>query len=362
MKGANAITSKQMAVYTFVCQTGIGSIIIPSALAKEVGHDGWISIIITGILAIAIAALIASLLKKSGKGILDINRSIFGKIIGTGLNLLIFAYLLAAASAGARAFVNFLRISLLPLTPPTIMSLLILLPSFYMVWQGLKTTARYKICTLFSYAAILIYIILIYKDIRLSFLMPVGEAGIKPLLYSVKTSYFSFIGLELIAVFYTEITDKGNALKWQVLANLSSMLFLAIIIAACTAVFGDKFLPAQNIPLFNLFRVYNLKIIERIDLFMIAIWFFAMSCSIRAYIMASWYSLFKIFKEKKNPYIYALFVFILILVGRIPKDINQAYYFLDIINYSGMGITVLFILCLIISILKKKGDTKHEKG
>ena len=300
--------------------------------------------------------------ENSGKGILDINKLVFGRVIGTGLNFLIFTYLLIAASAGAKIFVTYLRISFFPLTPPLIMSLLILTPSFYMVWYGLKTVARFKTCTLFSYAIILVYIILIYRDIRLTFLMPVGEAGIIPLLYSIKITYFSFIGLELIAVFYAEITDKDKALKWHVYANIFSMLFLLIITAASTAVFGEKFLPVQSVALFNLFRVYNVNILERVDLFIIASWFFAMGCSIRAYMMASWYSLIKICKVQKNAFIYLLYIFLLLIISRIPKDINQSYYFLDIINYSGMGITIFFILSLFISAVKMKGGKKHEKG
>jgi len=361
--GANAITSKQMALYTFVCQTGIGSIVLPTALAKEVGHDGWISVIATGVLSIAIAALLGMLLKKSsGKGILDINKEVYGKVIGTAFNILIFIYLLVTASAGAGIFVVFLRISFFRLTPQLIMSLIFMLPSFYMVWYGLKTTARFKIFTLFSYVVVLVYIILIYKDIRPTFLMPVGEAGIVPLLYSIKTSYFAYIGLELIAVFYAEITDNEKALRWHVFANFFSMLFFTIVTAVCTAVFGEKFLPVQSITLFNLFRIYNVDVLERIDLFIIAFWFFAISCSIRAYIMASWYSLNKICKKKKSTFIYMIFIALLIVISRIPGDINESYLLLDIVNYSGIGITVLFIISLFISAVKTKGGKRYEKG
>lgn len=363
MNGANAITSRRMALFTFVCQTGIGIIMLPTDLASEVGHDGWISVVITGFLAIIIAALIAFLLKKNpGIGILDANKTVFGKVIGSGLNFLIFIYLLIATSAGARVFVCFLRISLFPLTPPLIMSLLIMMPSFYMVWYGLKTVVRFKTFTVAAYVVILVYIILIYKDIRLTFLMPVGEAGIIPLLYSIKTTYFSFVGLELIAVFYAEITDKENALKWHVLANFFTMLFLLIITAVTTAVFGEKFLPDLSITLFNLFRIYNVDVFERVDLFIIAIWFFAMGCSIRAYMMASWYSLVKICKDKKKIFIFFIYIVVIVVISRIPKDINQVYSFLDIINYSGMGITVFFILSLFISAIKTKGGKKYEKG
>ena len=363
MNGANAITSRRMALFTFVCQTGIGIITLPTDLASEVGHDGWISVVITGFLAIIVAALIAFLLKKNpGIGVLDANKAVFGKVIGSGLNFLIFIYLLIAASAGARIFVCFLRIAYFPLTPLLIMSFLILMPSFYMVWHGLKTVARFKIFTLAAYVVILVYIIMIYEDIRLTFLMPVGEAGIIPLLYSIKTTYFSFIGLELIAVFYAEITDKEEALKWHILSNFFTMLFLLIITAVTTAVFGEKFLPDLNMTLFNLFRIYNIDVFERVDLFIIATWFFAMSCSIRAYMMASWYSIVKICKDKKKFFIYFIYIVMLIAISRIPKDINQVYSFLYIINYSGMGITVFFILSLFISAVKTKGGKKYEKG
>lgn len=363
MKGPNAINSRQMALYTFISQTGIGIIILPTALAKEVGHDGWISIIITGFLAIAVAALIVFLLNKSSdKGILDINKAIFGKVTGTGLNFLIFVYLLIATSAGTRVFLVFLRISLLPYTPPLIISLLILMPSFYIVWYGLKTAARYKALTIISYVILLLYIALIYKNYRISFLMPVGESGIKALLYSIKTSYFSYVGIDLIAIFYGEITDKDKALKGQVLANFFSMVFLTIVTVASTAVFGEEFLSVQSIPLFNLFRIYNVMVFERVDLFMIAFWYFAMSCSVRAYMMASWYSLVKICNDRKSPILFLLFAVSILIISRIPKDINQSYYFLDIIDYLSIGMVILIILCLIISAVRIKGEKAGEKG
>gem|GEM_PF-2712676 len=60
--------------------------------------------------------------------------------------------------------------------------------------------------------------------------------------------------------------------------------------------------------------------------------------------------------------IYIIFVVLLIMIGRIPSDINESYLFLDIVNYSGMGITVFFIISLFISAVKTKGGKRYEKG
>lgn len=361
MGGNNAVTSKQMARFTFVAQTGVGITTLPAVLARDVGHDGWLSLFATGIVAIILGALIGVLLRRfKDLSILDITKLLFGKIAGTLLNILLFSYLLLTAAFLARAFIQFLRITLFPATPPLIMTPIILLPSYYMIWQGMKTASRFKAVTLLAYAMVLIYVILIYKEINLSFIMPVGEAGVIPLLLSTKTSFLAYIGLELIVFFFPEITDKDKALKWHVLAILFSMLFLTLIVFVCTAVFGENFLLNQSVPLFNLWRIFNAPIIERVDLYMITAWFLAMGCCTRAYMMTAYYSLNKILKKEKNKILFFLFILALLIISRIPEDLNNTFEYMGIINFSGMGVVVFLILCLIISMFKKTGVNQNE--
>ena len=211
MTGNNAITSKQMMRFTFVCQTGIGVINLPALLAKEVGHDGWISVLATGIIAIFLSSLIVVLLRRfSDKCIYDITKLLFGRVSGFIINTLFFIYLIFTTSGGLMVFLVYLKITLFPLTPSIVMAPLIILPSIYMVWQGMKTVARFKMVTIFAYVIVIIYIILLVKKMRFSFLLPIGETGFATLLSSIRTSFFAFIGLELIAIFYPEISDKEN--------------------------------------------------------------------------------------------------------------------------------------------------------
>lgn len=359
----NTITSVQMMRFTFVCQTGIGVINLPTLLAKEIGHDGWISVLATGIVAIFLSSLIVVLLRRySDKCIYDITRFIFGKIAGMLINTLLLLYLLFTAAGGLMVFLIYLKITVFPLTPSIVMAPLIIMPSIYMVWQGMKTVARFKLMTLSSYVVVIIYMILILKEMKFSFLLPVGEAVLVPLVNSIKTSFFAFIGLELIAIFYPEISDKKNALKFHVLANLFSTIFIMVIVLACTATFGENFLSVLNIPLFNLSRVYNAPIIERVDLYIISSWFIAMGCSIRAYMMAAYYSIGKVYNLKKSRLIYVLFISSLIGLSLIINDINKAFIYLNFINYAGMGVVILLLLCLTLSMFIKKGAVESEKS
>ncbi|MGI6085490.1 MAG: GerAB/ArcD/ProY family transporter, partial [Acetivibrionales bacterium] len=122
----NALTSIQMMRFTFVCQTGIGIINLPSILAKEVGHDGWISVLATGIASILLGSLIVVLLRRySDKCIFDITKLIFGKLAGSFINTLFFLYLLFAAAGGLMVYLIYLKITLFPLTPSIVMAPLI---------------------------------------------------------------------------------------------------------------------------------------------------------------------------------------------------------------------------------------------
>ncbi|MGI6086282.1 MAG: GerAB/ArcD/ProY family transporter, partial [Acetivibrionales bacterium] len=276
------------------------------------------------------------------------------------INTLFFLYLLFAAAGGLMVYLIYLKITLFPLTPSIVMAPLIILPSIYMVWQGVKTVARFKLVTMISYITAIIYVILVIKKMRFSFLMPIGEAGIMPILYSMRISFFAYLGFELIAVFYTEISDKKNALKYHVYANLLSMLFIMLIVLACTAVFGESYLAVLNIPFFNLSRVYHARIIERVDLYIVSIWYIATGCSIRAYMTAAYYSMGKVFKLKKSRIIYAIFISVIIGLSLMANDINDAFMVLKIINYIGMGAVALLILCLVLSMFIKKGVVESE--
>lgn len=356
MNGKNNVTSRQMAVLTFFAQTGLGVIILPATLAKVVGHDGWISMLIAGSVAIVFSALFAALLKRYGdKGIYDINRMIFGKVLGSILNVLLMAYLFLAAVRGVRVFTLFIRLTVLPYTPALALSPFIILPSIYLVWQGLKYVIRFKYISIWAYVLSILLISLILKDLRVSFLLPICEAGIGRLVSSIPTAFMHYMGLELIVFLFPEITDKASAFRWQKAAILSSSLYFALLVAICTALFGENFLQIQTIPLFNMARTYRAPILERVDIYMVSLWLIVMGCSIRAYMFAAFYSLEKVFNLKRTKFLLVSYFLLIIAISRIPRDINEALMFLDITNVIGIIVSLFLVLCLGLSFFRKKG-------
>lgn len=356
MGGSNALKSVQMGLVIFVTQTGVGVIMVPTSLARVAGHDGWISVILTGLAIVIISMLIILLLKRyQDKDIYDINKCIFGKIIGTGLNSLLVLYLLISAIGGAGLFNYFIRITLLPKTPSWALSPFIILPTFYLVWQGLKSMSRFLFCSLISYVIVFVFFIFLYREIRPTFILPVGEAGIISILSGVKVTFSAFIGFEALAFFYPYVTDKKNILKWNVWANLASLIFFLFVVGMCTSIFGENLLQILLIPFFNLSRIINAPIIERVDLYLIALWFIPIACSLRTYVFACYDGMQKVFRLKKTRLTYVLFFGLILSLSLMPRDINQVFWLIELISEFGMGVTAFLILCLILSFIRKKG-------
>lgn len=335
MKGENNITSKQMALLTFIAQTGVSMITFPTLIVRRVGHDAWITVVITGVLAI---------------------------ILGTVLNVLFSVYLLLGAASNTRVFSVFLEMTLLPRTPAFIIIPFVLLPSVYLVGCGLKYVVRFKYISCVSYIFSFTYLLFLKKSYRFSFLLPLGEAGPLKILGGIRTGFFGFLGLELIAFLFPKITDKENAKKWHGIAIGLSTIFSSTIVAAATALFGENLLKLQTIPLFSLARIYNAPVLERLDLYLIAMWFVVMGCSMRVYMFAAYDSLEQVFKIKENKYVLLIFFIVLIFFSRIPRDLNQVFMFREIISFVAIGIYIFLMLCLILSFIKRNGVNTNEKN
>ncbi|HEX9062897.1 MAG TPA: GerAB/ArcD/ProY family transporter, partial [Clostridia bacterium] len=140
-----------------------------------------------------------------------------------------------------------------------------------------------------------------------------------------------------------------------VIAISASIIFFVVVVGISTAIFGENLLGILNLPFYNLSRVYNAPIVERIDLYVIAFWFIPMACSMRCYVFAAFEGLQKVFNLKKTRILYTSYFTIVLILSCIPKDINQVFTFVEITNFAGMGVSVFIILCLFFSFIRKNG-------
>ncbi|HHT49712.1 MAG TPA: GerAB/ArcD/ProY family transporter [Firmicutes bacterium] len=355
MENRNRITAKQLGVFILSAQVGLGVIALPSTLAKEVGHDGWISILSAGLLSTLIIIVVIALLRRySHQSILEINRSLFGKVLGPILNLLLILYLSFSMVAAFRYFTEFIKLFTLEATPEIFLALLIIAPTVYLSWYGLKPVARFSRIIFFILFSFLMLSIVVLPKVQFTFLMPVGAADLARLGQSLVPATLAFIGLELTVFLYPHISDQENTLKWVIGANLCTMAFITIIFLVTTGLFGENLLQTQVAPLFNLARYCRAPYLDRIDLLFILLWFPLLESTFRSYFFTTYDSLRRSFSFKKQKLVYGLYTGLTILLSRLPKDFIQATQLAKVVNLSGIAVFGFLILCYFYSLIKRR--------
>lgn len=355
------ISSKQLFVFIISAQIGIGALTLPSTLAQKTGHDSWIPVLLAGAASLIAIFFIVKLLERyKDKNILEINKLLYGKILGYLFNLVMVAYFFFASFIGVRLFSDFMKISALRQTPPLILTSVALIPTIYLTWYGIKSICRFAGVVFFLHLSLVIFILLLLRHMRIILLLPIGESGFTPILAGFAQSIFAFLGFELLMLVYPNISDKENVMKYAFLANLYTTILYLIIILACTTFFGEELLRRLIIPVFSLFRSYKAPVLERLDLFFIMLWFPAMASSFRKYVYCCYVGGTALLPIK-NLKLYTAVLFILIvLASRIPKDLHEVLAYMDSFSRLAIGIILFLVFSLGFSFINQRGVAKVE--
>lgn len=349
------ITSVQLMAFIVSAQIGIGILTLPSILTQNVGHDGWISILGTGVICLFEGLLITYLLKGySDKTIFEINTISYGKIFGTILNLGFILYLLLITGVTLRVFEEAVNIIILKLTPPIVITLLVLLSTIYGISKGLKVICRFAVILFFSYLILIITLLLAVKYARYTYLLPIGKAGMLPIIQGIKISSYSFLGFELIAFIYPNIKDKEKAPKYMGVALIFTTIYYFLSVIVSIMVFGETKLSMLVFPVYNIEQSLEVPVIERLDTLYILFWFPTMASTVRAYLFSAYNSISILFKVKKGNLLLFIVVVIEIMISRIPKNFESTYNYSEYAGNIGMIVVLIIIFTFFISIFRKK--------
>ncbi|MDT8717994.1 GerAB/ArcD/ProY family transporter [Clostridium sp. 19966] len=351
----NQITSKQLISFIISSQIGLGIITLPSILAKEIGHDGWISVLLSGLAAIMIIFPIMKLLNRfPGKSILDINTILYGKIIGSILNLIFIIYLLASAGISSRSFGELINIIILQDTPQLVSYLLIMSPTLYFAAKGLKVICRFDNLLYFAHILIILPLLLVIKHVRFTYLQPVLQPGFLEVIKAVPCTIYSFLGFELITIFYPNVTNKEHTKRHVISGIAYVMMYFIIITAFSVLLFGEDKLKLIVFPIFYIEEATRVPIIERLDLFFIMVWVPTMAASVRAYFFSSYYCLTKVFHVERTKMLIAIVMIITVIIGRIPRNFESLFDYMGYNSVFGMINIGIILLSFLISCTKKR--------
>jgi spore germination protein (amino acid permease) len=348
------ITSVQLMTFILSSQIGFGVLFLPASIAEICGHDGWLATLLAGVIGILCITLIISFLKMyKDKSIYQINVLLYGKYLGSCFNIIFLIYLMIFTGLEFRLLTEIIKITVLRLTPPLFIGAALMVTTIYMSLLGLKVICRFTATLLVTYVFTLLGFMFIYKHMRLTFIMPIGEAGIIPIAKGVLKASFSFLGIELIPVIYPYITDKQNARKYAITAGILTTFFTAVTVFVVTIVAGEEKLKYLALPLYNLATSIKAPIIERLDFFFIIFWFPVMGSTARLYFFSAFHNIDKTLNKKNKIYPIFIFTAIIVCIGRLPRDLSEVFNLMNLISFCGIGVVSFLIASSLISLIKR---------
>ena len=275
------ITLMQYILMIHGVQMGVGILTLPRELAAKSGTDGWIAIIICWSLSTMASLVIIQIMKKYPNGtILDLLSHYFGKWIGK-IGTIIFAlYFALLANIVFMREALFIQAWILPKTELFVLILLLSIPSYLIVRKNIGILGRYSEFVFFMTLWTIIIYLITLKGAEWLHLLPVLKEGWVPILSSVKTAIFSFIGYEIAFFLYPFLQSKDKASMGIVMANTLSLFAYLMITIGAFAFYSPDEITIYNEPTIVMLKVLEFKFIERLEIVFFSFYLFVMSTTI----------------------------------------------------------------------------------
>ena len=345
----NEITLMQYIFLIHGMQVGTGVLSLPRLLAEKAGTDGWIAILIGGLLStIAGIFIVKTSQRYPDDTLYDILIRLFGKIVGKAL---IAIYTIYFACYSGIVLVNamlYLKGWLLPKTPDYIIILLFSIPTYFVARNGIHIIGRYSELVFYMTLWIPLFFLIPLRDSSswLPF-FPLLKEGWKPILTAVPTTVFTYLGFDIAFFLYPFLQKKQYAVHGIVIANTLSMLFYLFATLVCFSYFSPDSITEFNQPVLNLLKVIEFRFLERFDIVLLAIYLIVVS---KAWIPCVYCAVFcssqLLGKQDHSSHVVVLLLFIIGFIFWTHPSWNQAETWQQTVANAGIGLTYIspFIL------------------
>jgi spore germination protein len=338
---------------------GGGILSMPHDMAAEtIGSDGWIPIMIAGMLAIAIAWLVAKLATSyPNQHFLSYASAIVTKPVAIVFTFFYGTISLSIAAYVIRNISNIAKEYLFDRTPVEVIFLSFLLVVVYAV-AGARI-GLFRLNMMFFPFVVVISLALVFFNVKwfnLGNLLPVFQTSPKDYIEGTKAALTSYTGLGILMFYLVFVEQPKKAVKKVTLGVCIPIVTYLILFFTCIAVFGNAATANLLFPTLELAKVAELPggIFERVEIIFYVVWVMtifntsAMALDVAVLAMQS------IFKKTDKMKVILVLSPLAYVVGMLPQNYRQLQQFGTLISRTSVATTLGFAVLLLI-IAKVRG-------
>jgi spore germination protein KB len=291
----------QLAAIIILFQIGSSPLFL---LASEAKQDAWLAVLIAMLCGLGLLAFVTLAIQKQEpeKNLIEILIQYLGKPAGLSVAWLYVIYFIYKSVRNVREFGDLMIQYLLPESPLTVITGILMLVSCYTVFKGVEVFFRVSEILLPILAGIYLFMVMlliIVGLIQLNQLLPVLPEGIKPVLSAAIPEVISFPFGEMVLFLmfwkYTENKEKLQAVTLS--AYCMSGIFLTCTSALIICIIGPALGGAGGIPLMLAASMIQIAgIVERMDPFVAILLFLGVLMKQTAYYLGAALAVGSIFR------------------------------------------------------------------
>lgn len=246
----------------------------PTFSDTPIGHDAWLAIVISSLLAVIWILFLVHLGNMFPQmTIIQYSQEILGPWFGRLVGLLVVLFFLQESARAVRVCGGAYTIAVMPETPTMVFIGVITFLSANAVRNGLEVIARAS-SMVFAITLVLFALLIMLPINQMEFanLLPVLAGGWSTLLDAVMVSLSMYADLLIITMIMPYLSESEMAGKDAVRAILLSG-FLMVALAVAVAVTFGPVMSSLNMPAFSLGRLVQFAlIVERVEIIPLVAW------------------------------------------------------------------------------------------
>ncbi|WLR53151.1 GerAB/ArcD/ProY family transporter [Bacillus tianshenii] len=268
-------------------QVGVGILGFQRILMEEAGHDAWISILITGFIYHIILYMIFNMLNTYKTDLTGLHKKFFGKWVGKCLDFVFIIYVLVTAFTVIRTYIEVVQVWMFPQLASWVLGVLFCTLIYYVVTGGFRVVTG--ICffgvVIPSFLTEFFFFPLQYADF--GNLLPILDTPFPKILSAVNDTALSYLGLEMLLVYYPFIRKPEKSQKFAHLGLAATTSLYVFITLVTFAFYSEKQLEKTVWATLSLFKVAEFSFLERFEYFAVAIWVFVVIPNMVIYLWVS---------------------------------------------------------------------------
>ncbi|GAE35880.1 GerAB/ArcD/ProY family transporter [Halalkalibacter akibai] len=261
-------------------QVGVGILSFQRNIVKTAGYDGWISVLVAGVAVHIIVACIYLLLKRTDGDLVTIHQKLFGKWVGNVLSLFVCFYFIALATTVLRAYIEIVQVWMFPDLPTWSIAIVAALFFYYVVSGGFRTVVGLTFIGVIIPVLLTPMLLLPLEYAQFINILPIAKHSLTEIALGAKETTLSFIGFELLLLYYPFLKNRKLTQKWAQLGVFSTNFSYTILMVISLAFYSEEQLNKTIWATLTLFKVVQLPFMERFEYIGISMWMFLIAPNI----------------------------------------------------------------------------------